>query len=197
MMTIAAFLDRDGTMNVEKGYIRNVEDLELIPGVAEGIKKLNDAGILAIMTTNQTGAARGFYDETHIHALNNRVQSLLQEQAGAHLDAIFYCPHLEKGTVEPFSIACTCRKPGPGMIESACEQFPQIDVKQSYVLGDKASDVDFGYAVGAKSILLKTGYGERVLAGKYQVLTNQPAYVCENLPEAVDLILSQVQSTTR
>jgi D-glycero-D-manno-heptose 1,7-bisphosphate phosphatase len=191
-MTIAAFLDRDGTMNVEKGYIRNVADLELIPGVAQAIRKLNDAGILAVMTTNQTGAARGFYDLSHIHALNRRVEELLQDQAGAHLDAIFYCPHLGKGIVPEFSVDCTCRKPETGMIEDACKRFADIDLQNSYVLGDKASDVEFGHKAGCQSILLKTGYGERVLAGKYQNLDFKPHFVCADLPEAVELILSRV-----
>jgi D-glycero-D-manno-heptose 1,7-bisphosphate phosphatase len=193
-MTIAFFLDRDGTLNVEKGYIRNVEDLELIPGVAQAVKQLNDAGILAILTTNQTGAARGFYDLTHIHALNARLQELLKQEADAHLDAVFYCPHLEKGTVEEFAKACTCRKPETGMILDAAKQFAQIDLAHSYVLGDKASDVEFGKNAGCKSVLLKTGYGERVLAGKYQSLDVKPDYVCDDMPQAVEIILKELQA---
>lgn len=193
-MSIAFFLDRDGTLNVEKGYIRNVDDLELIPGVAQAVRRLNDAGILAILTTNQTGAARGFYDLSHIHALNDRIQTLLKEEAGAHLDAVFYCPHLEKGTVEEFAKACTCRKPETGMILEAVKQFPQIEQASSYVLGDKASDVEFGKNAGCKSVLLKTGYGERVLAGKYQSLSITPDYVCDDMPQAVDIILNELQA---
>lgn len=188
-MRIAVFLDRDGTLNQEKGYIRAVEDLELIPGAAQAIRKLNDADLLAILTTNQTGAARGFYDESHIHALNQRLQDLLKAEADAHLDAVFYCPHLAKGSVEPYAIDCRCRKPEPGMIEAACQQYPEIDLKHSYVLGDKASDVAFGYNSGCQPILLKTGYGERVLAGKYQSLDRPPSFVCKDITEAVDLIL--------
>ncbi len=191
-MTIAAFLDRDGTLNVEKGYIRHVSDLELIPGVAQAIRKLNDAGILAILTTNQTGAARGFYDLEHILALNARVEKLLSDQAGAKLDAMFYCPHLEKGIVPEYAVACTCRKPERGMIDAALERFPAIELEKSYVLGDKASDVEFGYNAGCQSILLKTGYGERVLAGKYQTLKHPPHFVCDAVPQAVELILSRV-----
>jgi D-glycero-D-manno-heptose 1,7-bisphosphate phosphatase len=191
-MTIAVFMDRDGTLNVEKGYIRNVEDLELIPGVAQAIRRLNDAGILAIMVTNQTGAARGFYELEHIQALNDRVAKLLKEQADAHLDAVFYCPHLAKGVVEAYAVECTCRKPEPGMILEAVRQFPQIELEKSYMLGDKASDVALAYNTGCQGILLKTGYGERVLAGKYQVLEKTPHFVCDDLPQAVDLILSRV-----
>lgn len=191
-MTIAVFLDRDGTLNVEKGYMRNVDEVELIPGVAQAVRRLNDAGILAIMTTNQTGAARGFYDIEHVHALNNRVAQLLSEQAGAHLDAIFCCPHLAKGSVEAYAIDCICRKPEPGMIQDAVRQFPEIELEKSYMLGDKASDVVFAYNAGCQSILLKTGYGDRVLAGKYQVLEQQPHFVCDDMPQAVELILNRV-----
>jgi D-glycero-D-manno-heptose 1,7-bisphosphate phosphatase len=194
-MTIAVFLDRDGTLNVEKGYIRNVDDLELIPGVAESVRKLNDAGILAILTTNQTGAARGFYDLSHIDALHERLAKLLDEQAGAKLDAVFSCPHLGKGIVPELAVDCTCRKPEPGMILDACRQFPQIDLKNSYMLGDKASDVAFAHKAGCQGILLKTGYGDRVLAGKYQVLDIQPDFVCDDMPQAVELILSRVSSS--
>ncbi len=193
-MTTAVFLDRDGTLNIEKGYIRNVADLELIPGAAQAIRALNDRGILAILTTNQTGAARGFYDTAHILALNARLQDLLKTEADAHLDAVFYCPHLEKGVIPEFSIDCDCRKPKTGMINAACVQFPAIDRARSYVLGDKASDVSFGFNAGCKSILLKTGYGERVLAGKYQVLEHQPNAVCDSVVEAVTLILENQPS---
>jgi len=195
-MKIAAFLDRDGTLNVEKGYIDNLDNLELIPGAAQAVRRLNDAGILAILTTNQTGAARGYYNEEHILALNAKVQSLLKEQAGAWLDAVFYCPHYDKGTVAPYNIDCDCRKPACGMIEAACKQFPDIDKSRSFVLGDKATDVEFGHQAGCKSILLKTGYGERVLSGEYQTLERQPDYVCDSIVEAIDCIM-QVASAAR
>ncbi|WP_303673850.1 D-glycero-alpha-D-manno-heptose-1,7-bisphosphate 7-phosphatase [Vampirovibrio chlorellavorus] len=191
-MTIAFFLDRDGTLNVEKGYIRNVQDLELIPGVAQAIRCLNEAGVLAILTTNQTGAARGFYDLTHIHALNDRLQELLKQEADAHLDAVYYCPHLEKGIVPEFAVDCQCRKPEPGMIQQALTRFPEIDLSRSYVLGDKASDVAFGKRAGCKSVLLKTGYGQRVLAGKYQSLPEPPEFVFEDMPQAVSSILGEL-----
>jgi D-glycero-D-manno-heptose 1,7-bisphosphate phosphatase len=191
-MTTAVFLDRDGTLNVEKGYLRQVQDLELIPGVAQSVRQLNDAGVLAILTTNQTGAARGFYSLTHIDALHERLSLLLKQDADAYLDAIFYCPHLPKGVVPELSIVCHCRKPAPGMIEQAVERFPQIELAKSYMLGDKATDVGFAKNAGCQSILLKTGYGECVLAGKYQVLENQPDFICKDMPEATAFILKRV-----
>ncbi len=190
---IAVFLDRDGTLNIERGYLRNVDDLELYPGAANAIKQLNDAGILAILTTNQSGPARGFYDEAHVQALLARLETLLMDEAGATMDALYYCPHLPHGTVEPYNTPCTCRKPEIGMIEWACEKFPQIDLKQSYVVGDKASDVALGHNAGANSILLKTGYGQRVLEGKYQSLDHTPTHVCDNITDAVATILANVK----
>lgn len=193
-MRVAAFLDRDGTLNREKGYIRNVDDLELIPGAAEAVRRLNDAGILAILTTNQTGAARGFYGEEHILALNNRLAKLLKEEANARLDAVFYCPHLYKNPEEnrrlvaEFVADCDCRKPRTGMIDQAQKQFPDIDLANSYVFGDKATDVDLAVNAGCKSALLKTGYGERVLAGKYQELKHTPDIIADNILSAVKQI---------
>jgi D-glycero-D-manno-heptose 1,7-bisphosphate phosphatase len=187
----AAFLDRDGTLNVEKGYLRQVDDLVLIPGVAQAVRRLNDAGVLAVLTTNQTGAARGFYGVDHIHALHARLETLLRDEADARLDAIFYCPHLEKGVVPEYALSCQCRKPGTGMVENAVRRFPAIDLAQSFVLGDKASDVTFGHNAGCTAILLKTGYGARVLAGQYQTLTHPPHQVFEALPDAIDWILRQ------
>jgi D-glycero-D-manno-heptose 1,7-bisphosphate phosphatase len=189
--TRAVFLDRDGTLNVEKGYIRVVDDLELLPGAAQAIKALNQAGILAILTTNQTGAARGFYGIDHIHALHHRLEALLWEQAQAKLDAIFYCPHLAKGSVAEYAIECRCRKPQPGMIEDAVLQFPTLDLAKCFVIGDKASDVAFGHGVGATPYLVTTGYGDRVVAGKYQTLGQPPSAVFPSVVEAVQHIVSQ------
>ncbi len=193
-MTIAVFLDRDGTINEEIGYIRNVDDLRLISGAAKAISRLNDANILVILTTNQSGPARGYYDETHVQALNQRLLDLLKQEGNAWLDASFYCPHLPDGSVEPYNIDCDCRKPGTAMIKQALKQFPDIDLKSSYILGDKATDVEFAANAGCKGILLRTGYGERVLLGTYQELKHQPYMVCRDIVEAVDRILGEVQA---
>jgi D-glycero-D-manno-heptose 1,7-bisphosphate phosphatase len=185
----AVFIDRDGTLNVEKGYIRVVDELALLPGAARAIKQLNEAGILAILTTNQTGAARGFYPLQHIHDLHERLAQLLWTEADAKLDAIFSCPHLAKGTVAEYAIDCTCRKPERGMIDQALLQFPDIDLQRSYVIGDKASDVAFGYNAGAIPLLVTTGYGDRVITGKYQSLDRPPVGVYEHIGLAVRAIL--------
>jgi len=188
-MKIAVFLDRDGTLNVEKGYIRDVAEIELIPGAAQAVRRLNDSGLLCILTTNQTGAARGYYTIEHIHALNRRVSDLLSAEAGARLDAVYYCPHYDGGTVPEYTGACDCRKPAPGMIYQAKKDFPDIDLKNSFVVGDKATDITFARNAGCRGILVMTGYGEEILAGTYQALEVQPEAICADITGAAAYIL--------
>jgi D-glycero-D-manno-heptose 1,7-bisphosphate phosphatase len=188
-MGIAVFLDRDGTLNVEKGYIREVGAIELIPGAAGAVRRLNDAGIPAIVVTNQTGAARGYYTEEHILALHNKLRELLKKEGGARIDAVYYCPHYESGIVPQYTMACTCRKPAPGMILQAKKEFPHIDLPGSFVVGDKATDIECARNAGCRGILVRTGYGEEVLTGTYQSLSVQPETICVNIAEAVDYIL--------
>ena len=184
----AVFLDRDGNINVEKGYIRNIEELELIAGSGEAVRLLNQAGILAILVTNQTGAARGFYPESHIQALNKRTEDLLS-QHNARLDAVYYCPHFKDGTIKKYALACNCRKPAPGLIHQALERFPDIDLSASFVVGDKASDISLAHNTGCRGLLVRTGYGEQILAGEYQTLEHPPEAIFADLLEAVEHIL--------
>jgi len=195
-MRRAVFLDRDGTLNVEKGYISAVDDIELYPGAAHAVRRLNDAGIPAILVTNQTGAARGYYTIEHVHALNRRVAELLMREAGARLDAVYYCPHYKDGTVPEFTKDCNCRKPAPGMILQAKRDLPDIDLANSFVIGDKAIDITFARNAGCRGILVRTGYGEQVLAGEYQILEVQPEKVCADIAEAVAYILGQARANT-
>jgi D-glycero-D-manno-heptose 1,7-bisphosphate phosphatase len=190
-MQPVVFLDRDGTLNVEVGYIRNLDDLVLIDGAAEAVKKLNQAGIAAILVTNQTGAARGYYPESHILDLNARLVRLLKA-GGADLDDVYYCPHLEDGSVAPFNRACNCRKPEVGMVDQAYADHPELDRTQSFVIGDKATDVELAQNCGAKGILVTTGYGTAVLKGQYQHPV-VPDFQAASIVEAVDWILQQVQ----
>ncbi len=187
---IAAFLDRDGNINVEKNYIRDIELLELIPGAATAVRMLNDAGILAILVTNQTGAARGFYDEDHIRALNRRTEELLMQAGGARLDAVYYCPHYKDGLVKKYAFECNCRKPAPGLIYQALERYPNIDLKASYVIGDKASDISLAHNAGCRGLLVRTGYGEQIIAGEHQELKDKPEAIFDDILGAVQYILS-------
>jgi D-glycero-D-manno-heptose 1,7-bisphosphate phosphatase len=185
----AVFLDRDGTLNEEVGYIHDPQNLNLISGAGEAIRTLNQRGILAILVTNQSGPARGYYPESHIHTLHQRLNDLLLDE-GAVLDDLYYCPHLPDGTDPRYAISCACRKPGTELVDRAVEKHG-IDLARSYVVGDKATDVELGQAAGCKTILLTSGYGERVLAGEYQWKV-EPDFVAPTVLEAVTWILADL-----
>lgn len=187
----AVFLDRDGVLNVEVGYIHNVDDLKLIPHVAEAVRKLKEAGFFCCLVSNQSGPARNYYPDSHIKALHQRLETLLWQEAQAKLDAIYYCPYLSPnaGGINPdFTCWGTWRKPNTGMLVAAAWQY-DLDLKNSFMVGDKATDVDLAHNAGLTGILVTTGYGEKVINGKYQHQT-QPDYVAPSLEGAVDWILS-------
>lgn len=187
------FLDRDGTLNEEVGYIRDVSNLNLIEGAALAVRKLNEAGVAAVLTTNQSGVARGYYPEQHIHNLHERLVLLLGK-GGARLDAVYYCPHLPEGSVAEFSFACPCRKPEPGMVTQALREHAQeYDAARMYVVGDKSTDVELAAKCGAKGVLVTTGFGQDVLDGKYQWPV-KPDYIAKDLTDAVDWILKDLYS---
>lgn len=194
------FLDRDGTLNKEVGYISNLNDLVLIEGADKAVLTLNQNKIAAVLTTNQTGAARGYYPEEHIKNLNQRLQKLLA-QSGAYLDAVYYCPHLANLSDSahadsplpnnPLTIDCNCRKPRPGMVEQALAEHPEWDGKRAYVVGDKSTDVELAKNIGGKGILVLTGYGKQVQTGTYQWKV-EPDFVCDNIVAAIEWILSDL-----
>ncbi|MGB0560773.1 MAG: D-glycero-alpha-D-manno-heptose-1,7-bisphosphate 7-phosphatase [Spirulinaceae cyanobacterium] len=188
----AVFLDRDGVLNVEKGYIFKVEDLELVSGSAQAVRRLNEAGWFCCLVSNQAGPARDYYAQAHVEVLNARVVELLKTEADAHLDALRYCPYLSppEGGVNPeFARWGTWRKPNTGMLVSAAWEY-DLDIRQSVMVGDKATDVDLAHNAGAKGILVQTGYGQKVLSGAYQYQT-QPDYLARNLSDGVDWILGR------
>lgn len=188
------FLDRDGTLNVEAGYIHQLERLVLIPGAAEAVSRLNKANVAAVLVTNQSGAARGYYPESHILDLNKRLVDLLVKE-GAYLDAVYYCPHLPDGIVEEFTGTCQCRKPAVGLVERACLDDVSFDKSRSYVVGDKSTDVELAHNIGGKGVLVRTGYGEQVLDGSYQWPV-KPDFIASEITEAIDWILSDLKVKT-
>ena len=193
MLKPAVFLDRDGVLNVEAGYIYHVDDLVLLPGAAQAVKKLNDRGIWCCLVSNQSGAARGYYSLDHIEALHQRLALLLQQEAGAILNHIYYCPSLSppEGGVNPdLTYYSTWRKPNTGMLVAAAWEH-DIDLTRSVVVGDKATDIDMAKNAGCRSVLVTTGYGKAVLAGEYQHPVT-PDYVASDLLDAVDWILSNL-----
>lgn len=150
----AVFLDRDGTLNVEKEYLHRLEDWEWIPGAVEAIRQINQMGYLVIVVTNQAGVARGYYGESDVHALHGKVDEMLSTE-GARIDGYYYCPH-HPGYGEIRD--CTCRKPEPGMLLAAQRDFG-IDMTRSFMVGDKALDVEAAQRAGVIPMLVMTGYG--------------------------------------
>ncbi|MBF0290702.1 MAG: D-glycero-beta-D-manno-heptose 1,7-bisphosphate 7-phosphatase, partial [Nitrospinae bacterium] len=153
-MRHAVFMDRDGTIIVEKGYAHKPEDLELIPGSAESIRRLNELGFLVIVVTNQAGVARGYYGEEQVRLFHENMDRVLGGY-GARIDAYYFCPHhAEYGEM----VACGCRKPAPGMILQAVADF-NVDIAGSYMIGDKTVDMQAAIAAGVFPVMVATGYG--------------------------------------
>ncbi len=188
---IAVFMDRDGTVSEEVGYLRIIDHLKLIEGSADAVRLLNKKGLKTAIVTNQSGVARGYFTEEYIHKAHKRLKTLLSEY-DAFLDGIYYCPHHTEVGDEKYRKNCNCRKPNPGMIEAAADEM-NIDIKKSYVVGDKVSDVQLAHNVGAKGILVLTGYGK----GEFQYFNNngnkKPDYIADNLYDAVKWILRDIK----
>jgi D-glycero-D-manno-heptose 1,7-bisphosphate phosphatase len=154
----AVFLDRDGTINEEVGYVNHVDRFWLLPGVAEAIRLLNERGLPVVVATNQAGAARGYFPLDLIDRVHERMRALLAAD-GARVDALYACPHLPESVLPELALDCACRKPKTGMIERAAREH-DLDLRRSYMVGDRWKDVEFGRKVGAKGILVLTGYGK-------------------------------------
>lgn len=150
-MNKAAFFDRDGTINIDVGYLHKIEDIQFVKGVPELIKEYNDKNYLVIVITNQSGIARGMFDISEMYAVNNEINRRLLEEYGAHIDAFYYCPHLPS-----ISGSCTCRKPKPGLFLKAIKDF-DIDTKQSVSFGDSDRDMQASLEAGIKEFHYITG----------------------------------------
>jgi len=153
----AAFLDRDGTITSERGYVTRPEDVALIDGAAAAIRELNEAGILAVIVSNQSGVARGLMSEEDMAAVHAATESLLAAE-GAQLSGAYYCPNHPNGTLERYTRDATCRKPALGMLELAIRDL-DIDVAQSTMVGDQVTDVEFADRAGIPAVLVMTGKG--------------------------------------
>ena len=182
----AIFLDRDGTMNVSKGFISKADDLELIPGTIDAIKAINKSGALAIVITNQPVIARGECSFEELHNIHNKLKTLLGEK-GAFVDDIFYCPHHPdkgfEGEVPELKFDCECRKPKTGMIDEAVKKY-NIDLSKSYMVGDSTMDLETARNAGIKSVLVNTGFAGN--DGKYDRSCDIEA---DNLFDAVEKII--------
>jgi D-glycero-D-manno-heptose 1,7-bisphosphate phosphatase len=150
----AVFLDRDGTINVDKNYLHKTKDFEFISGVPDAISELNNLGYKVIVITNQSGIARGYYSETDLMALHKYIELRLAAK-GAKIDAFYYCPHHPQAVLEKYRIDCNCRKPKTGLFETAITDF-DIDAAKSWAIGDKMRDIEPAMALGIKSAIILT-----------------------------------------
>jgi len=182
----AFFIDRDGTINEDSGYIATPNELIIYPWVAEAVRLINEAGLKAIVVTNQSGIARGLYTEDELRAIHDRMIGELQRE-GARIDAIYYCPHHPDYGGNRYRKECECRKPQPGMLHAAARE-QNIDLARSWVIGDKASDINLAASAGARGALVLTGYGSETLAHQER-WPCEPKLVAVDLLEAVKLIL--------
>ncbi|HOD29701.1 MAG TPA: HAD family hydrolase [Syntrophales bacterium] len=183
----AIFLDRDGTINEEVGYLDRIEKLRLIPGAAEAIRLLNAAGFRVAVVTNQSGVARGLFTEAFVVEVHRTLAELLGRE-GARIDRFDYCPHHPTEGTARYRRACPCRKPEPGMLLKAAAALA-IDLGRSYVVGDTPRDLETARRVGARGILVRTGYGAEHLEAASAVRT-AAAHVADDLLGAVRWILA-------
>jgi len=191
-MDLAVFLDRDGTINEEMGYINHIDRFVLLPGAAAAIRRINESGLRALVVTNQSGAARGYFSIELIDQVHQKMMDLLKEQ-GAFLDGIYTCSHAPAS--ERRSGSCNCRKPGIGLMEQAAEEL-KLDLQRSYVVGDRFKDIEMARNAGAKAVLVLTGYGKGELNFFGAISKVQADFVAGDLGEAVDWILADVKGLT-
>lgn len=153
----AAFIDRDGVINRELGHVHRVEDFELLPGVVEGLARLQAAGMVLVVVTNQAGIAKGLYDEAQYQRLTGHMRGLLADR-GVRLAGVYHCPHHPKATVAAYRQVCECRKPAPGLLLQAAADLG-LDLAASVLVGDKRSDIEAGRAAGVgRCVLVESGH---------------------------------------
>lgn len=176
----AVFLDRDGTILVEKEYLADPDQAELVPGAADALRRLAEAGFALVVVTNQSGIARGLYDVAAYEAVAARMDELLA-QHGVRIDASYFCPHHPD-----FGPACDCRKPGTALFENAAREL-DLDFASSWLIGDRMRDLEAAPALGAKGVLVRTGYGEGEAAGAAEA----GIPIARDLREAATLVLGE------
>jgi len=176
----AVFLDRDGTIGEEMGYVNHIDRFEVFPFAADAIRQLNAAKIPVIVVTNQSGVARNIFPESLVHEVHKKMVAQLAA-GGAWIDGVYFCPHKSEDI-------CECRKPLPGLLHRAAGEH-ELDLSASWVVGDRYADLEMGYAAGGRGILVMTGYGR----GEYELHSaawpRQPDALANNLRDAVVHIL--------
>jgi D-glycero-D-manno-heptose 1,7-bisphosphate phosphatase len=188
-MKRAIFIDRDGTISEEVGYINHPSRFRVFPYSANAIKLLNEAGWLAVLVTNQAGVARGYFSEDMIQTVHHQLEHDLQ-QGDARLDAIYYCAHHPSVGEPPYRFDCDCRKPKPGLIRRAAQEL-DIDLTQSWMIGDRYSDVELARNAGLSAAFVLSGYGRGEWEHQREGWQSKPDLVSENLLEAVRVIIDR------
>jgi D-glycero-D-manno-heptose 1,7-bisphosphate phosphatase len=183
---VGVFLDRDGTINEEIGFLKSPDELALIPGAAASIRTLNQRGYATCVISNQSGVARGIVAEEDLVRIHARMHEQLRSE-GAHIDRIYYCPHHPREGLPPYNVNCTCRKPLPGMLLQGAREL-DIDLARSFTVGDRIVDVQAGHAAGTRALLVLTGYGRETVeeCRRAGVL---PDAIVPNLAAATEYIL--------
>jgi len=185
----AIFMDRDGTLCEEVGYVNHLSRSRLLPRSLDAVRLANKAGFLAVVTTNQSGVARGLFGEGLVQAVHRQLAGWV-EAAGAQLDAIYYCPHHPREGSLPYRRECDCRKPRPGMLLRAAREH-DIDLGASYMVGDSLADLEAGAAAGASVVHVLTGYGQGLVDHQPERFTVRPAHTAADLLEAVRWIVQR------
>jgi len=187
----AVFLDRDGTVNEQMGYINHISRFHLLPGVAAAIRLLNQHGIPAVVVSNQSGLARGYFPEDLLEEVHRKMNLLLAEE-GAFLDGIYVCPHHPEARILQYRQVCACRKPKTGLLDRAALDL-RLDLTTSFLVGDRWSDIECAVRAGCTPVLVLTGYGK----GEYTYIGPgreiRPEYVAETLLEAVRWIIHRIE----
>lgn len=191
-MDKAIFLDKDGTINEDKGYIDHPSKVDLLPNSAKAVSLLNEAGMKVLIVSNQSGVARGYLGEDMLQAIDKTIQKKLLANH-AYYDGIYYCPHHPEAGNYPYKKDCECRKPNPGMLLKAADEYG-LDLKDCYMIGDKDTDLEAGRRAGCKTILVLTGYGEET---KKNLNGYRPDFIAQDLLEAVNWILTLEPNSTK
>ncbi len=181
------FLDCDGTVIVDCHFLDDPARVELLPHAAEGIRLLNNANIPVIIVSNQSGVARGYFDIETVEAIHERLKNILDKH-DARVDRIYFCPHHPEGEVEEYRVDCTCRKPKPGMAETAVKELG-LSLERSFVIGDKRSDIEFARNIGAEAILVRTGKGYQT---EREIPNDEKITVFDNLRDAAGYIVKKI-----
>ena len=188
MRNVGIFMDRDGTISEEVGYVNHLSRFQIYPWAAQAIRTLNQKGLKTVVVTNQAGVARGYFTEDLVIQVHEKLRQEMA-LAGASLDAIYYCPHHPSLGPDPYRQECSCRKPKPGMLYRAAEEL-DLDLSRSFVIGDRYGDIELAHNAGTHSIFVLSGYGLGEYEYHRQNWKVQPEQVAENLLEATQMVLN-------